>query len=510
MAYVQSGSTTAEAGSMGPLTGTTGLPMRKFTIHPDEAAEGTVRHTPAPGLSPALPSDNGVYLDLFSPVKSVDHRPEDTKKQRVASPGRARPRISSQTFVKSPVSGPVRDEGHVGSPRNIALFPSTDDTDDTVFPTAVDPIVVTQDINTVPSAKKTRITWRPSERRRSRKSIGCSTLPAQPNPNAKVLADLRKMSTARRNEQTGGVLAAFRPVELHQNSNNSKRCRGKPLSRAAEHIETDAPSSDALREYDSLRRERKWITDSEQGDDFGEDIWLTSDSDRKGSGRARSKKPVSTTRPPARQTSRSQITSNGTMSTTGPMPTALHGIDGSTGEDEEAMQTSRSHVSASGNFSPTSNDVRHLFPRTSSLSPRKHKPKCASPVKRSQRPAASAGIERQTLREMTLNTAHLRQARSPWTKVKAGKIATVAALQPQPTPLAQAPDQTRTAAVGSDGTSDGEDHQLEPHCAVCGPTQTRVVGLEGEVVRLRGEVLALKAILRRNGLQVPKGLEVSY
>ena len=105
---------------------------------------------------------------------------------------------------------------------------------------------------------------------------------------------------------------------------------------------------------------------------------------------------------------------------------------------------------------------------------------------------------------MTLNTAHTRQAKSPWAKIRASKASIAAVSQPQPTIQSVTVSEDTTHPHGTDGTSEGEDAGTEPHCAICGPTQTRVVGLEDEVARLKGEVLAMKAVLRRNGLQVPK------
>ena len=259
------------------------LPARQFTIHPDETEDSTVRHTPIRGNTQAPPADNGAYLDLFSPVKTAESKVGDTEKRRVASPPRSRPRLSSQTFIRSPEPGSANEESNIAKPRNITLFPSTDDGDDTISPTSINHMRASTSARVAKptaSAQKQRITWKPSERRRSRKSIGLRTLPAQQNSNARVLADLRKMSTMRTAEQAGGVLSAFRTTQANKGSAKGKGAARNFFHRPTAGIETDLESLDALREYDIARREKKWIEDSEQDDTFGGDIWLTSDSGR--------------------------------------------------------------------------------------------------------------------------------------------------------------------------------------------------------------------------------------
>lgn len=491
-------------------TNSTLISTRKFTVHPDEVDEGTVRRTPMPENAQAPPTDKGAYLDLFSPVKATETTVQDTEKPRVASPGRSRPRISSQTFVKSPEPGPTTGRNSIAKSRNIALFPSTDDTEDTVSSNTADRQLEPASAKTAYTAQKQRITLKPSERRWSRKSLGSRTVPAQANPNAKVLADLRKMSTTRTAQNTGGVLSAF-AISQDVERSRCKHTTKNLFHPSTEHIETDLSSTEALRVYDEVRREKEWVVDSEQDEDaLCGDIWLTSDSgDELRTRRSRRERAGHTERPPARQTSRTRVTSRGTMSTIAPAqkataPTAL-AIDGST--KEEAMQTAQSHLSPSGSFSPSSQHVRQLFPRTSSLSPRRKQKR--SPTQRPHRdPPREAITGRTTLREMTLNTAHLRgvpQAKSPWAKMRASKasvtIANPAQLQPQPQfrPSVEVFEDPATTSTTTDGTED------ETHCAVCEPTRARIVVLESEVARLRGDVLALKAVLRRNGIQVSNG-----
>ena len=117
-----------------------------------------MRHTPLPERSQVLPVSNGVYLDLFSPVKPDQPKAEDTNERQVAGPCRARPRISSQTFVKSPQPAAAAEDISIASPRNIGLFPSTDDTDDDISPNDT---TIPPKPRPMPASPHQRLTWRP-------------------------------------------------------------------------------------------------------------------------------------------------------------------------------------------------------------------------------------------------------------------------------------------------------------------------------------------------------------
>jgi hypothetical protein len=170
------------------------------------------------------------------------------------------------------------------------------------------------------------------------------------------------------------------------------------------------------------------------------------------------------------------------MSTIGQTPAGLHVspksirafVDGSTEDD---METAHIHISPSGAFSPSSNDVRDLFPRTSSLSPKKGA--------RSRNRLRNTEVHlHRPLREVALNSLHAQQAKSPWARVKADKN--------KPGGQTSQLKQADTQNIGI-----FEDQHC---CRVCLTTREQMQEVEGEVARLKGEVIALKAVLRRNGI----------
>ena len=479
-------------------------PTRRFTIHPDEVEEGTVRHTPlAQHTTPKpAPLTKGEYLDLFSPVKPQEAITDEAPVKRVASPPRARPRISTQTFVKSPEPTSAAQKNSVAKPRNLALFPSTDSGSETVHPSAkeTDTVHVQQrDDKISPVAQRKRITFKPTSQRRARKSGSFRAAGATSNQNAKVLADLRKMSTVHPAHRDGGVLSAFRAAKSDsgklQTGPATKENAFRLFNRSVDHVETELDSENALKAYESVHKKSNWPEDSIQESSLNGDIWLTSESDDQSTRRHRRRQQRSG-RPPARQTSRSRVDSKGTMSTVAQQPAALsvkpagkdHAVDGST---DEEMHTADTHISPSGTFSPSSNDVRRLFPRSSSLSPKKgHRPR-----KRAQR--SPPPVQDRTLRELTLNSV---QAKSPWARAKAGR---------SPHAFAKSSMKHRTINHVKDSENYQQNanqermNEAEPHCEVCVPTRSRVLALETEVARLNGEVLMLKAVLRRDGLPLP-------
>ena len=463
---------------------------RRFTIHPDELEDSTVRHTPLAQSAKAAPSGTGDYLDLFSPMKPSEAKEDAPAEERLASPPRARPRISSQTFVKSSPSQPVAQQNATGAkPRNLALFPSTDSVSETALVSPKNDASPTNRNGTSrvsPLVQKKRISFKPSPRRRSRKSSSFNKAPAAPNSNAKVLADLRKMSTIHPAHRTGGMLSEYstaKPKHNHVASDPSSKDHPRGiLYRPADHIETDLASLKALRAYDHVHERHTWPEDSNQDTSLDGDIWLTSDSNDDVT-RSRRGRRQPAERPPARQTSRSRVTSKGTMSTLAQQPSPLapttaqqhQGVDGST---DEEMMTADTRLSPSGTFSPSSQEVRELFPRSSSLSPRKRRNPQKQPLT----------AENQTLCEVAGNAAG-RQAKSLWARAKAGK-------KSAPKGAEEYVHVLDDATVTNRGSP-------EPRCEVCSPTKHRERDLEDEVAQLKGEILALKAALRRNGISLP-------
>jgi WD40 repeat protein len=467
-------------------------PPRQFTIHPDEVEEGTVRHNPASRLADPVAADQKDYLDLFSPMKPpAEENTQKSPVKQLASPPRQRPRLSPQTFIKSPEPTPASQHDTISKPRNLALFPSTDSSSETAHPPMNDIFrKVNHDGQDRPSPARqgTRITFKPTSQRRHHRISPYRINKPSPNQNAKVLADLRKLNAVHPANQNSGTLVAFASSKsgaVHNNGSlSAKKSALRLFQRPNDHVETDMNSEEALKVYEHVHHKVNWPEDSNQDSSLDEDIWLTSESDNITTCRQkRRRKPAE--RPPARQTSRARVDSKGTISTVGQMPGGLHvgpksikaTVDGSTEDD---METAHTHISPSGAFSPSSNDVRDLFPRTSSLSPKKGG--------RSRKRIQNTEVHlHQPLREVALNSLDAQQAKSPWARVEADKD--------KPGGQTSKPKQ-----AGTHNISIFEDQHC---CRFCLTTRAQMQEIEGEVARLKGEVIALKAVLRRNGIPLP-------
>jgi hypothetical protein len=143
--------------------------------------------------------------------------------------------------------------------------------------------------------------------------------------------------------------------------------------------------------------------------------------------------------------------------------------------------TALSHASPDGAYSLASDDVKSLFPRTSSKSPKKSKGGARETPKH----------RKTALQEIASNAAQSRRASDPWTKVK----------------------QLRGLPVGSTGVAEPNDHMAVDRavplhkrgeaCDGCTANASKVKALEGEVAHMKGEILALRAMLRRNGIPTP-------
>ena len=471
---------------------------RRFTIHPDEVGEGTVRHNPNSRQADPVSVERTGYLDLFSPVKPAEDVTHTSPVKRLASTPRTRPRVSPQTFVKSPELAPANQHDTIAKPRNLALFPSTDSGPGTPRPSA--DLAANgsghRDTDLNPPAQNKRITFQATSSRPTRKSNTYRITKPSPNNNAKVLADLRKLNVAYPAHRVSGTLAAFAPSKPSSGHEgySVKENALQLFRRRADHVETDRGSEEALKAYEHVHRKVDWPEDSNQGSSLDGDIWITSDSDDHTT-RPRRPRRRSIERPPARQTPRSRVASKGTMSTIAQKP-AVHphqvkvngaAVDGSTDDD---MLPTHTHASPNGAFSPSSNDVRDLFPRSSSLSPKKG---------RRSRKLQQASLSRphQPLREVALNSVSVQQNKSPWGRAKAGQTngVTVETMTKRITDRDIGnrvfEDQGQDVFINTSG---------QAYCSICLPTKTRVHELEGEVARLKGEVLALKAVLRRNGI----------
>ncbi|KAI6804095.1 WD40 repeat-like protein [Hortaea werneckii] len=493
---------------------------RRFTVHPDEVEEGTVRHTPSKQRDQVVPVAAGNYLDLFSPVKASDTvRDQPVGKPTQSSPHR-RPRISSKTFERTLERETGGQTGDVSRSQNPEIRVSTATSTESEMRRRTAgkspktgqtgrPSMYTSPL------KKRHISFQQAARPVKREAGNATSAPPQASDNARVLADLRKMSAATRKPQQGSVLAPF----AGKRSTPDQTSTSKP--KAPHHHWHHPPRlGPALQKVwhpgNVLEREVTWPTDSFQDqslDEDEDDIWLTSGTDDDGK-TLRRRRLATMQRPPARQTSRSRVDSKGTYSTTGKPsspktenpPQPPKSMDGST--ESEAYRTARSHVSpTTGDLIVDSSDVRQLFPRTSSLSPQRHS---TGPRHRVGKPTAltttpSTRHER-ALQEITSNTLTRRQKqqqqqqRSPWKRAQA-----VAKQKEQ--------DPATTTHLGTEPPLEKKNMSVladaalvrspPVHCFKCADTGARVTDLEDEVARLKGEVLALKAAMRRSGLPLP-------
>ncbi|KAI6876049.1 hypothetical protein KC338_g586 [Hortaea werneckii] len=315
------------------------------------------------------------------------------------------------------------------------------------------------------------------------------------------------MNAATRKPQQGSVLAPF----AGKRSTPDQTSTSKP--KAPHHHWHHPPRlGPALQKVwhpgNVLEREVTWPTDSFQDqslDEDEDDIWLTSGTDDDGRN-LRRRRLATMQRPPARQTSRSRVDSKGTYSTTGkpPSPKAEEprqlpqSMDGST--ESEAYRTARSHVSPTGDLIVDSSDVRQLFPRTSSLSPKRHP---NSPRNRVEKPTPTR--HERALQEITSNTLTRRQQqqqqqKSPWKRAEA------AAKKKEHSPGKHPPSEPSAPAGGKNASvlAGAALFRSPPvQCFKCADTGARVADLEDEVARLKGEVLALKAAMRRGGVALP-------
>ncbi|KXT13482.1 hypothetical protein AC579_8628 [Pseudocercospora musae] len=467
---------------------------RQFTFHPDEVDAGTVRRKPAsPGYEPPTPPVQNQYNDLFSPVKVTGIATRAPARAHISSPQRARPRISSTTFTKQV------PEHNGADPRKLSIL--------------------TSDSHATSSSSAPR----------SGRCQNVSSL----RPVRRISSQLSPLSTKKRhitfkgeNNNTGGD-ATFSRQTTGARSRNAREEQDyllatrkisadpKPgsISHTSSHQKTFPATSNSLtntvqKHGDQFRGGMPPVSEPE------DDIWFTSESEEDERPR-RSRRPL--IRPPARLASRSQINSKGTISTTAenhqpafvvnPPPEKLTDKEDRevvTAEEtcSDQMVSAKEQLSPQPLFSPGSENVRQLFPRSSSLSPR-HKKKQQSPAKPRRRKQAL------NLTAIALNAeiAARQQPKSPWARVRAGKSGTTGArASGSPHQQHARPVRKNEFVTVLDGSAEAEAFELpcsSQDCSVCGDTRGRVKDLESEVAHLKGEVVALKAVLRQNGLPFP-------
>ncbi|KAK3066815.1 hypothetical protein LTR53_016676, partial [Teratosphaeriaceae sp. CCFEE 6253] len=430
----------------------TARPDKRFTVHPDEAEEGTVRRTPHFAAAPSAPRP--VELpDLFSPARSAG--PADafgTAAKRCATSPRQRPRISTQTFVQSPA---IRRTVSHATSSGFANSPPRNLSATTTFARA------RRTSARVSPGDKRRISFQPVHSSRGQAGADGNTLGDSqadpPSANAGPLVGLREPTISRAvGYSVPGVYTASAKSQKRDGSVAATATAAARLP--APHQRDGLGKQKAWHPGNVLEREDTWPTDSVQ-DGLEDDTWLTDKSDQE-TGEVRHRRLVSFGRLPARQPSRSKQSHADTYSTApdadprAPVSWRLRqGLDGST--EESAFDTAFTHLSPSGTFAPASAAVRELFPRTSSLSPTRK--------------------------------AALRRPKSPWEKAKArkGRQSAHAASTSKPPPKQEAVSLAKSPGM---------------KCAECDKSCSRLLILEDEVARLKDEMIATQAVLRRSGV----------
>jgi hypothetical protein len=474
------------------------LQTRRFTVHPDEAIDdSTVRHTPDGRMGHPLNAEAREYLDLFSPVNPFAAEQNRHQREKSYSPTRHRPRVSSQTFNKSPES--KNGTATVSSSRTPKLLPTVEShaTSSGSAPETVRTKRNVQ-IRSAHAAKRAsplKSEWRRIDRGSVRKPAirrteGPEVVDATIAANAKLLRDLRLMSTKSGNAQAGSVLQGY----ASKASKTGRLGVDGPQSVRARFVSTDAPQQRQPIVTQVFGTGGRWPTDSVDEESWSngqqDDIWITSDEERKQTSRRHPR----FQRPAARQTSRSRMNSGETMSTVQTVqqyPTSARQAKASAPDimndilptDDDTLL--RSHAPPDVGFTLASDDVQSLFPRTSSKSPRKSKKDPNRPLQRSPRHRKSA------LQELASNAALPLRPIDPWTKVQ----------------------KTKTSPPKNERMADPADHApggrvAQPHarreaCGGCAANAAKVMVLEGEVSHMKGEILALRAMLRRNGIPTP-------
>nr|POF02585.1 hypothetical protein CFP56_58217 [Quercus suber] len=485
---------------------TTPITRRRFTIHPDEIEEGSVRHTflERPSV-PQFSAPANAFVDLFSPIKStVDAAPEAAKKL-IISPPRSRPRISSQTFAQDSKPSPFRGTSFAAKRDEIPIHEPLESSNTDLNTSKRK----NHHFNELTSGYSGAVGLpRAKQRRSPRKSLRPPQEPTEPqaatqlNENAQILANLRKLSSKQR---TGSVLAPFASTVIPPKPQHGNTI--SHIARRNNYLKKHRLFSPAVQKVwdpgNVLEREAAWVTDSNQdrssdeledaepdegaqanlvptlGDTDGSaDIWMTSADETASSHlqarrRKRRKPLVKPDDGAARGDPLSRLRSLPASSVYS--QSVRSKVDGSTTED---MLSARTHFSPEQGLSPSSKDICNLFPRTSSLSPR-------TTASRAQKSRQVQSSRRQGLKEMNPNMSPLRK--SPWARAKASKTASATAAET----LDGTPEMVRSPSMA---------------CFDCASNGPRIARLEGDVLQLKGEVLALKAMLRRHGLPLPPGL----
>lgn len=472
---------------------------RQFTIHPDEAAQdSTVRHTPAAKGGHQISAEAGAYMDLFSPVNPFAAEQSRQSHEQSFSPTRVRPRISSQTFMTD-ISPGKNDVTSTPSTRKPKLLPTTSghgaSSETMTIYTAGKRGVQFKPSNAASKSsplktERLKVAPRSVRNREQARSDGTEVLQGTAAANAKLLRDLRRMNIESANPHAGSVLQSYA---------SSGKKQGKlplPDLREVAPIPISQSSSNEPQQPVKTKiygRDGQWPTDSVEEPSWSEeqedDIWITSDEERK---RSSSRRHHLFQKPVAREEFRSEPEPDETTMTQRsaapvsershmPEPHAQMPIMSA---DEYTI--AQSHVSPDGAFSLASDDVKNIFPRTSSVSPKRNKKDTDRRSRHSPRHRKTA------LQEIASNSAAGRRPSNPWTRAKQAKSSQMEAGTGPPDPASNMQDQ----------------HAVQPYargeiCSGCAANAGKVRVLEGEVAHMKGEILALRAMLRRNGIPTP-------
>lgn len=475
----------------------TSFQTRRFTVHPDEAMnDSTVRHTPKAKGNYMVSAEAGEYLDLFSPVNPFAAEKTRANRDKSYSPTRARPRISSQTFTKgTPTSGSKMAKAL--SSQAPILLPTTDSSHATSSGSihkGVKRSVQFQSPRRLAKssplkAERRRLNPASVRQRFADRTESVDVVDPTVIANARLLRELRQMGARTASAHKSGITKGYGSRDARKTEVLRGQSQAHTPSKSTGTAQLHPESQASVHVYGSGGR---WPTDSVNEPSWSEeqqdDIWITSDEERSKS----SRRIYGIERPAARQTSRSRMDSKGTVSTTQatiPSPAAVPPVSAlkptSRPTSTDDYTTAASHVSPDGAFSLAVDDVKSLFPRTSSKSPKKGK----SPARKGTR--ETPRHRKTALQEIASNASVGRRISDPWTKVK----------------------QLRGLPVESAGVAEPKDHvvvdhPVSPHprgeaCNGCTANASKVKALEGEVAHMKGEILALRAMLRRNGIPTP-------
>lgn len=471
----------------------------------EESDMGTVRiKSHAVDVPSRVPSIGCSSLaDLFSPIKSQQPQVEEGSQARISGAGRSHPRIYGQKFVKSPAPGSA-GSATISKPRNLALFPSTE-SDAGIEMADPEPILAripnlqpvcrTKNLLSPSSAKKRKVLFKATT-----PFTKCSTSTEHSvSGNAKVLADLRKLAVKDPATKRTGTLSSYAASQrLRASVRGPQRCLSPANN--GDHDHGDKP----VARVKDTHAQSSWPTDSESAASLDLDIWLTSDSEDTAACKEHSKRRRERQAPQqaANQVIDPEMTHRSATNTVAgrhfPEESLFeiqpHTTDGST--QYESAVTAQADSKTDKNIASTSEHVRKLFPRSSSLSPRKKSRR--SPQKRASAHVAAKG--NRALTEMSLNVAQGRGAKNPWRRITSER-------------REKAPDRVKQVSVFDDTEMLPEARHPDilgelarsprKSCSACAETKVKVEGLECEVAVLKGEILTLKAILRKNGIPYP-------